>query len=96
MVNNVTDYNQWTNLSEKEKYYIVDNIWLNNMKEGRGIRRAILNGFKDKYGKQKGIFDIKFRWYGLYNFDIFVTIKKGYKIRLPHKFDIFFVEKKHI
>ena len=96
MVKNVTAYDDWNKLTNKEKYYLVDKVWLNNMKEGRGIRKAIINNFKNKFAYQNCIVKVEFRWYGLYNFGIFVTIKKGNKIRIPRKFDIFFVEKEFI
>lgn len=96
MVKHIVTYSDWNKLSEKEKYYLVDNIWLNDMKEGKNIRRFIINDFKKKFNYRNYFVNIEFRWYGLYNLGIFVTIKKGCKVRLPRKFDIFFVEKEYI
>lgn len=95
MAKNVAIYEEWKKLSWDQKVDIENEIWAVDFKKGVGIRKAILNDFKRKYANQKGILKIRFGWYK-YILRIIVTIEKGYKLRLPHKFDIFNVERESV
>jgi len=95
MVKNVKTYKQWKKLSHDEKVDIENEIWAPDYIKGQEIRKEILDEFRSRYANKEAIEKVEFRLYK-YLLGIFVTIKKGYKARLPKKFDIFFVEKEYI
>ncbi|MFA5858527.1 MAG: hypothetical protein WC955_05630 [Elusimicrobiota bacterium] len=101
MLNKDITYEQWKNLSWRQKQDLINNYFWPTMyhagiDHNNNVIKGILNEFKEKIkGKSSMIRNIEMRWERTYFLEIFVTMKKGYKIRLPHKFDIFFIYKEY-
>ena len=91
MTASISTYDKWVRLSQSQKVEVVNNVWAPEYKKGKSIRKAILSEFKKKYAK-RGVKKVEFREYK-YLLGIFVTVEKGCAIRLPRRFDIFFVQK---
>ena len=92
MIASVNTYDEWVRMSKSQKVSVVNDIWAPEYKEGTVIRKAILHEFKKQYAKWcvKGV---EFREYK-YLLGICVIVEKGCAIKLPRRFDIFFVQKK--